>query len=93
MQGLMAGDTGSESGPGCFGPHTGRSQVQGYQRPPNAPPSPDHTVLFGLDPPISAEGGPRSCTGLSNSRVPCGYCTRQDLADADLDVVWALCFL
>lgn len=93
MQGLMAGDTGSESGPGCSGPHTGRSQVQGYQQPPYALPSPDHTVLFGLDPPISAEGGPHSCTGLSNSQGPCGCCIHQDLADAGSDVVWALCFL
>lgn len=93
MQGLMAGDTGSESGPGCSGPHTGRSQVQGYQPPPYVLPSPGHTVLFGLDPPISAGGGPHSCTGLSNSQGPCGYCIQQDLADADLDVVLALCFL
>lgn len=67
--------------------------MQGYRQPPCALPSPGHTVLFGLDPPIFAEGGPHSCTGLSNYQGPCGYCIHQDLADADLDVVWALCLL
>lgn len=93
MQGLMAGDTGSESAPGYSGPRTVWSQVQGYQQPPYALPSPGHTVLSGLDPPTFAEGGPHSCTGLSNSQGPCGYCIHQDLADADWDAAWVLCFL
>lgn len=83
MQGSMAGDTGSESGSGCSGLHTVWRQVQGYQKPPYALPSPGHTVLSGLDPPTSAEGGPHSGTVLSNSQGPGGYRIHQDLADAD----------
>lgn len=58
MQLWRAGDTGSGSGPANSGPCIERSQVQEYRQPPSAPPSPGHTVLTGLHPPISAEGDP-----------------------------------
>lgn len=93
MQGLKTGDTGSESVPGYSGPRTGRIQLQGYQQPPCDLSPPGHTVLFGLDLPISAEGGPHSCTELSNSQDPWGDRIHQDLADVDLNVAWALYFL
>lgn len=67
--------------------------MQGYQQPPYAPPSPGQTVLTGLGPPISAEGGLRSYTGLNNSQGPCGYHIPQDPVGADWDLVGALCFL
>lgn len=83
MQGSRAGDTGSESGPTYSDPGTGRSQVQGSQQPPCAPPSLGHIVLTELGPPISAEGDPHSYTALSNLQGPCGYHIPQDPVDAD----------
>lgn len=65
--------------------------MQEYQRPPYVPPPPGHTVLTGPGPPTSAGGGPRSCTGLSNSQGPCGYHIPQDPEGADSGL-GALCF-
>lgn len=63
---------------------------QGSHQPPCVPPSPGRTVLTGLGPPISAGGGPHSCTGLSNSQGPCGYHSSQDPVSADCGSAGAL---
>lgn len=93
MQGWQVDGTGSESGPACSGPCTGKSQVQEFHQSPCVPPSLGHTVLIGMCPPTSAGGGPHSYIELSNSQDPCGYYSPQDPADADQYLVGELCFL